>query len=96
MRVAVRADRHQGPPLPRDGGQGVFGRLVALSKVDPPHQVRQCQAQGGHGHEREVDVEAGGAHADGHNGLAERDDHDKSVPLGEQPGELGEREDEDV
>lgn len=38
VRVAVRADRHHGPPLPRDGGQGVLGRLVA--RRQPPHRLR--------------------------------------------------------
>ena len=66
-----------------DGGQGPLGAGVVAAEVGPPQAGGQQQAEHGHAGQGQVDREAGGADADGHDRLAEGDDHHQAVALHE-------------
>jgi hypothetical protein len=55
-------------------------------EVQPPQRRRDDDAERGGGHDAGLDLEPLGADADGDDRLAERDDDDQPVALGEVAG----------
>src|SRR4029453_17289769 len=80
------AERLDGDPAGAGGGVGgrvPSGAGVLPPEVRPPQAGGQQQAEHGHGGQGQVDGEVGGADADGHDRLAQGDDHHQAVALDE-------------
>src|SRR4029450_10182212 len=81
--VAERLDGDPAAPGVGDGGQGPLGAGVVAAEVRPPQAGGEQQPEHGHGGQGQVDGEVGGADADGHDRLAQGDDHHQAVALDE-------------
>ena len=86
VRERERGAGQPGPGLDRLVGQRPLADQCADVEVGPPHRRRQHQAERGGDQDRPGDRELGDADADRHDRLAQRDDHDQAVPLGEVAG----------